>query len=390
MSEPMVGLANPYALAEIALGRRVRWSAVLDHEAFVQATLGASVEDLCAPVAKNLLISGAEDVQEALASVRAEDGRRQTAFTAQAKGGPTETMLARLSPAAQTRIVSALAGGNHTNAPGFTPNGAEWADPGHFFQESAEFFDPVQGGLGDCYFIASLAAVSWARPYVIVNYVRSTGSGQSEFVDRIEFHSNGVKSIEVTELLPLIQGTHAWIYARSSEAGEIWPAVFEKAYAKWKTNDAGDQPDYGPIAGGWPVVATTELTGLIGTTQTCSALSADDIWNSVRGNSRTYRTVNPMTAWTFCQTPTPVDYTGTGIVAYHAYTILGWAYVNNIKYVVIRNPWGNNGPVINSLPGTWAAYDQTFWRNVPLNAGGVFAIPTDTFKKYYWQFGWAK
>jgi hypothetical protein len=24
-----------------------------------------------------------------------------------------------------------------------------------------------------------------------------------------------------------------------------------------------------------------------------------------------------------------------------------------------------------------------------LNSGGVFAIPADTFKKYYWQFGWA-
>jgi hypothetical protein len=89
-------------------------------------------------------------------------------------------------------------------------------------------------------------------------------------------------------------------------------------------------------------------------------------------------------------TPSPVNYAGTGIVGYHAYTILGWSYVNNVKYIVLRNPWGHNGTVINSLPGNWSAYEQTFWRSVPLNAGGVFAIPAETFKKYYWQFGWAR
>lgn len=62
--------------------------------------------------------------------------------------------------------------------------------------------------------------------------------------------------------------------------------------------------------------------------------------------------------------------------------------MNNIKYVVIRNSWGQNGSVINALAGSWQAYDQTFWRPVTLNSGGVFAIPADTFKKYYWQFGW--
>ena len=170
---------------------------------------------------------------------------------------------------------------------------------------------------------------------------------------------------------------------------EIWPAVYEKAFAKWKTNDATDEPNYGPIAGGWPVQATTELTNLTGVTKTCSALSEDDIWTAVRSNCLSYRTFNPMTAWTFCQTPSPVEYSGTGIVGYHAYTILGWAYVNNTKYIVLRNPWGHNSPVINSLPGNWSAYDTSFWRSVPLNAGGVFAIPAGTFKKYYWQFGWA-
>lgn len=390
VSESSVGLANPYALAELAVGRRVRWASVTDHQAFVERVLGASIDELCAPVPANLMVSGSPDVREALSSIREATAERGATFGSYAEGGPTAAMLSRLSPAAQARIISALAGGEKKEAePGYTPAGAEWVDPGDFFEEGAEYYDPVQGGLGDCYLIAALAAVAWSRPYVLAHRERATGPRQQDFVDRIDFYSGGLKSIEVSERVPLVTGTRAWIYAHSSEAGEVWPAVYEKAYAKWKTNEATDEPNYGPIAGGWPVQATSELTNLAGVTKTCSALSSDEIWNTVRSNCLSYRTFNPMTAWTFCQTPSPVNYTGTGIVAYHAYTILGWAYVNNVKYIVIRNPWGHNGPVVSGLTGNWSAYEQDFWRTVPLNSGGVFAVTADTFKKYYWQFGWA-
>ena len=389
MSESKVGLANPYALAELALGRKVNWKSITDHEAFVKQTLGTSIEELCAPAAGNLMLSGAADSREMLSGIHGTKGEGVAALIARAKAGPVSTMLAKLSPAAQARVSGALAGGEKGVGPGYTPPGAEWADPGDFFDEAAEYFDPCQGGLGDCYFIAALCAVAWSRPYVIQHRVRTIGPGQEQFVDRIDFYSSGVKTIEVSERLPVVKNTHAWIYARSSEPGEIWPAVYEKAFAKWKTSDATDEPNYGPIAGGWPVQATTELTNLTGVVKTCSSLTPDAIWSSVRSNCLSYRTVNPMTAWTFCVTPTPVDYSGTGIYAYHAYTILGWAFVNNIKYVVLRNPWGTNGAVINSLAGTWSALEQSFWRSVPLNSGGVFAIPLDTFKKSYWQFGWA-
>lgn len=391
MNESKVGLANPYALAEIALGRKVNWKSIADPDSFVEKMFGSSIEKLCAPVEGNLMVSGTADSQRVLSAIHEQGAEQIATLKSYAKGGPMETMLSNLSPEAQARIIAALAGTeNNGGGPRYTPPGAEWADPGEFFGEASEYFDPVQGGLGDCYFIAALSAVAWSRPYVIALRQRATGPNQQEFVDHIDFYSNGLKSVDVSERVPLIKSTHAWIYARSSEPGEIWPAVYEKAFAKWKTNDATDEPNYGPIAGGWPVQATTELTNLTGVTKTCSDLSSDDIWSCVRSNCLSYRTINPMTAWTFCVTPTPVDYTGTGIYAYHAYTILGWAFVNNIKYVVLRNPWGNNGPVINALRGNWAAYDVSFWRSVPLNSGGVFAIPVDTFKKYYWQFGWAR
>jgi hypothetical protein len=389
MTESKVGLANPYALAEVALGRRVNWKTIADHEGFVKKTLGASIEELCAPAPGNLMVSGAADSQEILTEIRSKKAAPSAQLVTRVKAGPVSKMLTKLPEVAKARVSEALAGGQN-GGPGYTPAGAEWADPGEFFEEGAEFFDPTQGGLGDCYFISALCAVAWARPDVILHHERTIGPGQEQFVDCVDFYANGAKkTIEVSELMPVLKTTHAWIYGRSSEPGEIWPAVYEKAFAKWKTNDPGDQPNYGPIAGGWPVQALVELTNLKGVTKTCSDFTADAIWQLVRSNCLSMRTVNPMTAWTFCATPTPVDYNGTGIYAYHAYTLLGWAFVNNIKYVVLRNPWGQNGPVINALAGAWSALEShNWWRSIQLNSGGVFAIPVDTFKKYYWQFGW--
>jgi Calpain family cysteine protease len=53
---------------------------------------------------------------------------------------------------------------NPANTP-WNPAGTTWLDPGTFLDEGTEFFDPVQGGLADCWLIAALAAVAWARPY---------------------------------------------------------------------------------------------------------------------------------------------------------------------------------------------------------------------------------
>lgn len=390
MAEEKVGLANPYAMAEIALGRTVDWRSISDREEFFTQTLGVSLDELLTPSEGNLMFSGMAASQDVLSGIRAEKAARHTALAAAVRRGPVATMLGKLAPPAQARVVGALGGGEPAGGNEYTPPGAVWADPGAFFKEAAEFFDPMQGGLGDCYLIAALCAVAWSRPYVLMQRTRATGAGNSSFVDRIDFYSGGAAvPVEVTEFLPLVASTHAWIYGRSTEAGEIWPAVYEKAFAKWKTGNPTDRPDYGPIAGGWPVQATVELTNLKGRTETCSAHSADAIWGLVRSNSLSCRTVNPMTAWTFCTPNPPVSYAGTGIYAYHAYTILGWTYVANRKYIVLRNPWAHNPAVIDALGGSWSAYDVSWWRPVALNAGGVFAIPAETFKKYYWQFGWA-
>jgi hypothetical protein len=361
-----VGVINPYALVEVMLGRRVNWNRVADPQQLLEKTLGMPYEELFDPKYDSPLYAGLKLDPETLILERVE-------IPSTAKGAHRA-----LIDVGATTI---------------------WFDPGDFFEEGTELTDPIQGSVGNCYFIAALASVAWARPHVIAQRNRTTGLGQHDFVDMIEFYKGGKpERVEVTELLPLNSPGNTFIYARSSEAGEIWPAIYEKAYAKWKTNDPGDKPDILKTWGGDPVRALAELTGLTPYYQSTSGLSAHDIWQKVRANCISMKTFNPMVAWTYGSSPSPdVNYGNAHIAANHAYSILGWQYANNQEYIVLRNPWGTYEATLNVTGGTWVAWDQPYysgpgwWRPVHMaTPDGIFALRSDTFQKYFRGFGWVR
>lgn len=369
-----IGVINPYALAEVILKKRVNWQRVTDPQKLLADTLGHPYEKLFDPKHDSPIYAGLELDRKTNVMRRAKEVTKPK----EAPKAFVEAMATAFIKAMATTI---------------------WVDPGDFFEEGTELTDPVQGGLGDCYFIAALSSVAWARPYVIAQRTRATGLGQQQFMDMIEFYSGGKwTKIEVSELIPMISPGNLFIYARSSEAGEIWPAVYEKAYAKWRTNDSGDQPNYNPIAGGDPVGAMQQLTGLTPTYIGNSSLSAHDIWQKVRGNSISRKTFNPMVAWTYGTAPSSnVNYNNAHLVANHAYTILGWQYINNQEYIVLRNPWGSYEATLNVNGGIWTAWDQPYyggkgwWRQIQMSSNdGIFALRSDTFKDYFAGFGWVK
>jgi hypothetical protein len=362
-----VGVINPYALAEVVLGRKVRWRQVGDPKKLLEESLGFAYEELFDPKHGSPLYAGLRF-----------DPARNTMEKADLKStaeGPVKALID-----VGTTVV--------------------WVDPGDFFEQGAEMLDPVQGALGDCYFIAALSSVAWARTYVIAQRARATDAAGA-FVDMIEFFgSAGWAKVEVTEQIPLRSPGNSYIYCRSSDPGEIWPAVYEKAYAKWRTNDTDDRPNYAPIAGGDPVGAARQLTGLTAYYFWCKAMTPSAIYQKVRENSISMKTFNPMVAWTYPSgdaSPDKVNYTNATLVANHAYSIVGWQYLNGQGYVVLRNPWGTHEATMNVAGGTWVSWDAPyyggpgFWRPISFATNdGVFALRVDTFKSYFAGLGVVK
>jgi len=280
---------------------------------------------------------------------------------------------------------------------GWTPPGGHWATGGTFFHETAEFFDPVQGAVANCYYIAALSAIAWATPFRIAHLTRATGTPQDQFNDMIRFYkpdSGGTldREIQITEALPLSMGG-SFIYCRSSETGETWPAVYEKAFAKLKTGTSSDQPDITQTAWGDCVYATAQLNGGARHYYDTASRSADDLWNILRSNCLSYRTFNPMTAWTYSSgdaSPDHVDYSSAHVVGSHCYTVLGWAYRNCRRWIVLRNPWGSFEATASVLDATISMYDVSWWRPITLkDTDGVFAMEIGAFKKYFAGFGTA-
>jgi hypothetical protein len=395
MAPQNVGVINPFALAEAILDKPIAWDEADAHEV-LSDTLGMSYDQLFDPANNSPLYSGLHLDPETLELNKVEP----TEIDVGTAGIYESSELVTDADEFATDADQALENGNLPDILAGLATAAAWQDKGVFFKEAAEFFDPIQGAVGDCYLIAALSSVAWARTYEISHRSRATGSSQQSFVDMITFHQGNQKvQVEVTEKVPVSASGNP-LYARSSEAGEVWPAILEKAYAKWRTNHSGDTPNILSIAGGDPVRAAAQITGLSPSYYWTASSSPDTIYKRVRENSLSYKTFNPMVAWTYSsgdKSPDKIKYSDANLVANHAYSILGWSYRNSNRYIILRNPWGQKEASTDYLPGSWMAWDTPYyggpgwWRTISLGANdGIFGLRVETFKKYFAGFGVVK
>lgn len=435
------GVINPYALAEVVAGRRIDW-AHADAPRLLEDLLQTPYDELFDPAFEGPLYTGLSldkqlrlkpvrspllDMQVELpvddSQLRIDDetgvarladvgprfatkdvGSIPVVHSRTVEGGrlqltlrlPDKERLNRLARVLSPEILRTVTRDPKLDvSDGWTPPGAVWGDTGQFFRETAEFFDPVQGAVANCYYIAALSAVAWATPRRIAQATRATGTNQQQFVDVIRFYrpdSGGVvdREVEITEAIPLGAGGNP-IYCRSSEAGEIWPAVYEKAYAKFKTGTSGDRPSILDTAWGDCVLATAHLNGGKRAYFTTAGRTGAQMWDIVRASSMGGRTFRPMTAWTYSSgtaSEKKIVYSDANIVASHCYTILGWDYRNGVRYLIVRNPWGNTEPTVGQLTGTTVLHDISWWRPIALApVDGTFGITADAFQTYFAGLG---
>ncbi|KAK0725946.1 hypothetical protein B0H67DRAFT_551386 [Lasiosphaeris hirsuta] len=84
----------------------------------------------------------------------------------------------------------------------------------------------------------------------------------------IKLHSKGgaldapTAKVDPDCQVPVNNWSDMVVYCRSSGIGELWPALYEKAFAKWIARDDGAQhPDITQTAHGDPIKAMVQLTG---------------------------------------------------------------------------------------------------------------------------------
>lgn len=212
---------------------------------------------------------------------------------------------------------------------------------GPLFHNGIQPDDVVQGNIGDCYLPAAAAALALAMPDAIRTMIKDDGNGKFTFTFKDAWGGRD-KKIEVDADFY----TRSWggpLYGASSNSTdparmELWWPLFEKAYAKL-------QGDYHSIGeGGSSSDVFEAVTGRQAVDETFSAGSADRLFTLIK---KKLSQKLPVCMGTKDDHGGRGDFANSGVFGDHTYTVLGAVERNGVKYVQLRNPWGESEPAGN-------------------------------------------
>jgi hypothetical protein len=220
--------------------------------------------------------------------------------------------------------------------------------------------DIQQDALGDCYFVATLAAVADANPQAIRDAIRfdpRTG----DFIVRLHNDRGEAQSIRVSqaELAYNLQRRGGSTADNTGRDERLWPAVMETAYAKMRdTNHAdGLREGFDAISrGGHITDAMRAITGDAG-----DSIRFSQGWFESQGQAldrlagqvdAALANGRPVTLATRAEDRSILDRIlgrqgpQDGLVDLHAYSVESITRDRNGEWqVVVRNPWGSNSNV---------------------------------------------
>ena len=261
--------------------------------------------------------------------------------------------------------------------------------------------DVIQGASPNCYFMGALFSKAWCS---YPTFPPSPGSPDYNitFYNQVQVTSNPdtfkTNPNPITVKCGLLYDTVGnMVCAQLTPQNEIWPVIYEKAYAKFRglpdsivannpqSSDQGSQPDIRAFGLGSPLDSLYHITALkfdFGRNTTASPTAFETqtlpLWSACNppsqtsynelfyrnsksgGNYDSKKTMYPTVAWTYesieenlynhvdndntnpLKNPVPCSYDNSTIARRHTYSLLGLVTSNGTNYIVLRNPWGIN------------------------------------------------
>ena len=308
---------------------------------------------------------------------------------------PHEDALARVLP-----FIVPVEGAGFGAAPGFRllrappPIGA-YEQIGSLDVAGVSWLDPEQGNVADCYLIAAMIAIAWARPVRWLQRLSSGTRGAAKPGNlHVTFHAEtegmrGPRSFDVPPRVPLDAGRN-WIYAHSAQSEETWPALLERAFVMQVSGNKGEPTvdDYREIgtARYWPPDVARMLFG--GSTHSRSAGHRTSLFGELPDVCVHSLTRFPTMAWTHPRNERR-DWAESGLVNEHAYAVLGLLSRGDRHFVVLRNPYGKNVRRPHFAAGEWGeGAPRNDGQPVALDEHGVFAIGDKSFDRWFSGLGW--
>ncbi|XP_052002158.1 calpain-1 catalytic subunit [Xyrauchen texanus] len=202
-----------------------------------------------------------------------------------------------------------------------------------YIVEGTSRFDFIQGNIGNCWFLASVGALTFQRR-IMTQIIQEEQNFSVDYAGIFHFRFwrfGKWVDVVIDDKLPTIDGR--LIFVQSKTANEFWPALLEKAYAKVCGS-------YADMNAGNISEALLDFTG--GPHMTFKLSEATkNLWELMRRASQSESLMG-------CGTPGGPVLQNTvlrsGLVEMHAYAVTGVAEVvcqgRPVKLVRILNPWG--------------------------------------------------
>lgn len=198
------------------------------------------------------------------------------------------------------------------------------------FHGKIEPSDIKQGYLGDCYFLAALAAIA-ERPDRIFNLFLTQDLNQQRYFSVKMLYKGKWMTVDMDEYIPWMGSQPAFSRANQDE---LWVVLLEKAWAKLYTS-------YKRIEAGYPEETLHDLTGapIRQIALKNASFNKEAEWQYlVEASVKQYSMVassNP---------GSDTNKSVSGVVQGHAYTVLNAVNLNVqgniVRLIQLRNPWG--------------------------------------------------
>ncbi len=288
-------------------------------------------------------------------------------------------------------------------------------------EEGKLFEEPVQGNQNNTALIAALSSVVWANPFAL-----PITRCENEHTYQVSFY-NPSQTVVLEDSLPWDGSNFCWAHKPGSV--EIWPGIYEKAYAALQKNASPTscdhpltKPDWLNKPGDfipWGQDPLAVMHRLVPSTKKYSNTVPDTaaklIFDNFKGictscsitspyeHLRT-RNVKPYYAVTGL-TRSEIEYSfGTGgpLRPKHAYSVLGvmkdQAYEGDLEsfnpdrnFIIVRDPLAKKVRIFSQAPTSFLPMGDCIYSAVHVNLDGTtgsVAVPVSEFVYAFADYGW--
>ena len=272
------------------------------------------------------------------------------------------------------------AGNINTNKIGFARASVIFPTGFELFSEKIEMSDVIQGQLGDCYFLSSVANLS-KYPGLIKKLFKTEDTNRDGFYEIVLFIDGRPQIVIVDDYLPIDKTTKRACYAQS-KGNEIWVMLLEKAWAKVNGG-------YANIISGLPCEALEFLTGFGSLAYDTEKLTdIDDINEYKLEIVKNVQIANQSNCLITCSTSSRQNIERVGLVEGHAYTLISFHQVisrgKTVYLFRIRNPW-SQGEWNGDWSDSSSLWDSKTKSQVDFQNkdDGIFFMNDTDFFKYF-------